>query len=229
MSAVPVKDLAPQRAAKTFSSVLLSAGAGIAVSQRERLIDCKPCNIYGVCRSCNRIIVGLDTGQIKIYDSVDLQCEAVLPYYNEQSEPCCFQCTCTEVLVGYRDGSIFAWDIKSGLMKGKISVRNASTRDLPFPDRMRWRNPKLVVSASSSASPRIQIWQYANSSFTLLGGWAVTEMSVKRIELHENYVILHDRQTTSVHVYSPNGKLLRKMKHTGNGLPIRNTTEWWQG
>ena len=168
-----------------------------------------------MCRNCNRIAVGLDNGQIKIYKSVDLQCKTVLPYYNEECTPCCFQCTCAEIIAGYEDGNICVRDINSGILKGKITVRNAISQD--FPHLMRWQSPKLVVATNSS---RIKIWQHVDSSFSLLGKWIATEMVVGHVEFDQDYVILQHAHSPVINVYFPDGRLLRSIRSMGNASGI---------
>ena len=50
-----------------------------------------------------------------------------------------------------------------------------------------------------------------NSAFRLLGSWSVTGIDVRPIEFDENYVVLQDIRSSSIHVYYPNGQLVRKI------------------
>ena len=180
-------DLAPERAAKTFASML--SGRPVSPRQRETEFPFDSWKLLEVCRNCNKIIIGfVGHGQIKVYNSSDLTCELVLPYYNKPSKVCCFQCTCTEIIAGYAHGSICAWDVKDGTLKQKTSVQ--STGADGFACDMRWQYPKLVLATSKK---RVQIWQYINASFTLLGSWNTTS-PVRGIEFDHNYVILKELQ-----------------------------------
>ena len=154
----------------------------------------------------------LGQGQIKIYNSTDLHCEVVLPYYNRLSKVYSLQCTCTEIIAGYNDGNICAWDMSTGMLRQKASVRSSGGNG--FPIRLRWHDHKLAVARSDN---RIQIWQYMkNSALTLLGDWETRGILASRIEFDEDYVILQDLDSHSISVYFPNGEFVRKIESVGN-------------
>ena len=64
-----------------------------------------------------KILLGWNSGEIKIYNSLDLRCETTLEYPEGVS---CLQCTCTEIIAGYGGGSICVWNIQSGLRTQKF-------------------------------------------------------------------------------------------------------------
>ena len=109
-------DLAPAKVPNSFNSLLSSGADAIAnLKPRERYLqlDSKP-NQVTVVEICNdKIIVGLKSGQINIYNSVDLGCDAVLKLCKNQDEVWYLECTCTEIIAGYREDSIYVWDIRS--------------------------------------------------------------------------------------------------------------------
>ena len=202
-------DLAPQRVRRSLNTLFSGTQALLPVQPRERDIiwedymkDTK-LTVLEVCG--NKIIAGFDDGQVNIYNSVDLNCEKSLPYYQQNGSVQCLQCSCTEIIAGYRDGNICSWNIQSGLQTRKMSLRTFESSHLSstrYPTCM-WREaPKLVVGTTDG---KIVIFQHVNSNFTTLGAWNVGE-HLKKVYFDEKYVIVFGN---SVRVYNWNGKLVR--------------------
>ena len=134
----------------------------------------------------NRIIIGFDSGEIKIYNSVDLQCESTLPYGVKNCVVRCFQSTCTEIIAGYDNGLVCVWNIQSGLLM-TILPEGTVLDSSEAVSCMRWRKPHLVVGKENG---KIGIWQWSNTSFMLLGQWDSNVGRVKRVEFDLEHVIV---------------------------------------
>ena len=137
-------DLVPQRVQKRR---LLSEITPGIVTPRHRDLDCrgedKPCSALQVCK--NKIIVGWETGTIKIFNSSDLSGQTVLPYYMNEAGVTCFQCTCTEIIAGYDDGNICVCDVWRGTFSSKLEVGTVGL-EADYATSLRWRDPKLLVA-----------------------------------------------------------------------------------
>ena len=107
-------DLAPERVQKRRPLSQITRGN---VTPKHREIDwkgeTKECSALQVCG--NKIIVGWDSGQIKIYSSDDLVCQGVLNGCMDRARVTCLQCICTEIIAGYDDGSICVWNVQTGV------------------------------------------------------------------------------------------------------------------
>lgn len=190
--------LAPQKASKTFRS-FLSSTRPTELRRREREIDrelkSEDLSVLEVCG--NKIIIGLVTGGVEIYNSLDLQCTLTLPPYTSNETPAvkCLQCTCSELFVGYSDGNICFWNIQSGVLLQKFSVRNGIGPS--YAKRMKWRKPKLIVCIQDSQScGRVGVWQLVNSQLTLLTNWPLFD-DVKQMDFDMNHIIVLPTQASS--------------------------------
>ena len=207
-------DLAPRKVENTFKS-LFTRGHSEIPKPRYREIswigETKKATSVEVCG--NKIIIGWTNGHIKIYDAVDLQCLTVLQF---GGHPTCFQCTCTELISGHRDGNICVWNIQSGLLMQKFLMGSPAD---DFPVCMRWRPPKLLVASFDGI---VKLWQYTNSSFISL---SVSEHrpssyldNVRRLEFNTDYMVcLHG---SSVRVHYLNGLLAREIVLFGTPTDI---------
>ena len=209
MTASPV-DLAPHRSGRPFSSLFSAAHAPTVKSreQREKEItwdEEKSLTVLEVCGS--KIIIGWDSGQIKIFSSVDLQCETALPYHNQIASVTSLQCTCTEIIAGYDDGYICVWNISNGLLTMVFRLGGKTT---DYATCMRWREPKLVVGKTNGV---IGIWQIVNSVRTILGSWKSGFSYVKRVDFNSDYVVVLGYGSTGVNVHFLNGKLARTISN----------------
>ena len=191
----------------------ITAGPATPRHREIELEDVKTtCDVVEVCTN-GKIILGCGNGQIRIHDSadVDLQCETVLNYCMSQSWVTCLQCTDTQVLAGYSDGNICAWDIAKGILVHTLSVVNEGC-DNNYAKCMRWRDPKLVVG---TADGRVKIWQYYinGGTFTLLGSWMWEQghLGIGYVDFNDNYIILKSffgsLDDVSVHCF--NGREVR--------------------
>ena len=95
-------------------------------TERELNFNCKPdekVESHGICGHCNVISVELENGSLRIFKNlVDLRegVELQSPYHKHSIVRKCTQCTCAEIIAGYPNGMICAWDIESGILKDKI-------------------------------------------------------------------------------------------------------------
>ena len=184
------------------------------VTPRYREIDWSDgyrcCTTLEVCK--NRIIVGGDDGQIEIYNSSDLHRQTVLIYGNTEAAVTCLQCTCTEIIAGYVDGSVCVWDIQRGILVQTLVTADA-TGDRTSSVCMRWKHSKLVVGADVGT---IRIWENVDYSFTLQCNWNARDgrnpLRIQDGDFNEDYIIL--KPTTGsgapslyIHIYSFNGEL----------------------
>lgn len=169
--------------------------AGKTLSPRHREIhwtgETKECSALEVCN--NKIIVGWDNGQIKIYNSDDLRCRTVLNNYSSQSRATCLQCTCTELIAGYSNGNISVWNIENGIRMNTILLTNENGNPEGKVTAMRWRNPRLVAATHTG---KVKIYQYANNSFSLLGSWDAGKNGVIRVDCNESFVLLQPLRST---------------------------------
>ena len=216
MSATPVTDLAPQRVPRLLSS-LFSGGQAKKAEPRERHIlweDYMKDTSLTVLEVCgNKIILGLDNGQINIYNSMDLSCQTSLPYYNERRVVLCLQCTCTEIIAGYSDGNICVWNIKSGNLVQKLSLRHPATAPHRNSTCMRWKGSKLVLGANDG---KVLIFQYVNANVKALGEWTAGSC-VRMVDFDTNYVMAQDNSTAyEIRVYNWNGKRLHSIALKGS-------------
>ena len=163
-------------------------------------------------------MVTFPSGHIKVYRNVDLKCQALLPCYNQKSKVYQVECTCSEIIAAYEDGSICSWDLKNGELKGRIWVRGSGgPDDLPF--RIKYKDRKLVVATKEGT---IQTWQYISPNFTRLGCWQVTGTLVSRIEFDLCYVLLQDIYSFSVNVYFPTGQFVRMIQSNSAAMAYQN-------
>ena len=197
-----------QRSFVRESSVALVAVQvpSVVVTPRHREIswsdDWKHCTAFEV--SLNMIIVGWNDGQIKIYNHRNLKCQTVLNYGG--GEVTCLQCTGTEIIAGYEDGIICLWNIQRRVVVQKLSVA-IGTCGRHFPTCMRWSDGKLVAGTLDG---RIHVWQYFNSSFTLLDCWYAGEGHIQDVGVNDSYVILQPWGIPEpVHVHNFNGQRFR--------------------
>ena len=94
-------------------SALCSAGAASTegLKPRERYIEfdaletTKDDQITTLEVCNNKILIGLQSGQINIYNITDLRCETVLRYRKNQAGVSELQCSCTEIIALYSDQS----------------------------------------------------------------------------------------------------------------------------
>ena len=153
-------------------------------------------------------MVTFPSGHIRVYDSINLHRQALLPCFNERSKVHSVECTCSQIIALYEEGSICSWAVKNGELTARIWVRGSGGGDdLPF--RMRYINSKLVVATKEGT---IHVYQYINSTFTRLGCWHVTGILVSRIEFDLYYVILQDVYTFAAQVYYPNGEFVQRIE-----------------
>ena len=196
-------DLAP---AKVQKRKPLSERTTGTVPPRHREIGWKCEKKLEVLEVCNnKIIIGWDNGQIKIYNSADLRCQTVLNYCFRQSKVTCLQCTCTEIIAGYQDGNLISvWNIQRQFLVCKLAIAEGS-----YPTCMRWREPKLVVGTNKGV---IHIWQNVSSTFTMLGSWAADKSEIFDVDFNEDYVIVEPlRESEPVIVHYFNGHQFRRL------------------
>lgn len=107
-------DLAPAKVQRSSSS-LPSAELAAPFKATERYIDLntKENRIIALETCNNKIIISFASGQVSLYNSVNLQLETVLQYFCDRASANLLQCTCTEIIAAYSDGHILAWNIQS--------------------------------------------------------------------------------------------------------------------
>ena len=135
----------------------------------------------------NKIIVGWDNGQIGIYNVSDLSCAIVLNYCKSEARVTHLQSTGTEIIAAYGDGNICVWNMGKGFLVHTLSVADKIGDSVDFATCIRWRDPKLVGGTDKG---KIHIWQYVNSSFTLLGHWESKNGEIVDLEFNGSYVII---------------------------------------
>ena len=184
-------NLAPKRVPKRLMLSELTPGTEVKPRTREINLRLKGKNNaqFAVVEVCNdKIIIGWDKGQIEIYSSTDLGRQTLLNSY--RSPVSCLQCTCTEIISGYRDGNICVWNIENGKMEQKLSIQEK--RD--HARCMRWRAPRLVVGTTGG---KVKIWEYCGTFFTLLcsldeqPAWM---RGIMHVDFNEKYLIVQKMQ-----------------------------------
>ena len=160
----------------------------------------------------DKIIVGWNNGEIKIYNSASLNCEMVLNYYT--SKVTCLQCPGTEIIAGYEDGVICVWNIETEdlMMSHPVSAASSGRNFLTC---MTFRDPALLVGCVLNDG--VLIWRYVNSSFTYVNSWDAGENHIQDVDFNENYIVLRPRGVPQpVHVHDFNGQRLRTIfPHSG--------------
>ena len=213
MQDLPSKDLAPTKAPKLLSSLLSTeASAAADLKPRHRYIypESKE-NWMGAIFVChNMIFVIFKSGDIKIYNSVDLQCQTRIKSCHNQTVALYIQCTGTEVIVKYFDSSIRVWDIGSGQLMDTIIEGHAEDA---YVNCMRWRAPYFVVGKENS---KIGIWQRCpKATFTFLGEWNSNVNFILAVGLDDDYIVVsghvEDKEGTHyiLKVFHFNGTLVR--------------------
>ena len=191
-------DLAPVRVQKPQRlSEIVPRTVGPRIREISAEAEDKCCTAVDVCK--DKIIVGCKNGQIRIHNDTDLHCETVLPHYMNMSEVTCLQCTCTEIIAGYRDGKICVWNIEKGFKAHQFSIRKDDWYDPVHASCMRWKDPKLVVCTSKG---KVKIWQYCSSSLTLLHSWDADQGGIRHVDFNEKYVILQHYYAVDVKYFN---------------------------
>ena len=205
-------DLAPQKLQK--SSQLSGITSGMTPRHRKIDWDGEKKKSWRILVCGNKIVVGWDNGQIKIYNSKDLRCETALSYRDGERGVTGLQCTCKEILAGHNDGSIFVWNIEKGTLVQKFSVMDTNS-GYEYVNCMRWRDPKLVVG---TIMQRVKIWQSVSSSFTLLDSWKMPDRFIDDLDFNQDCIFLlqhyfhtPDMRSKSVHIMNFNGRCLRSI------------------
>ena len=109
----PVEVYKRKLASEVATQVVIPRHGEISFADVEK--HCTALEVY-----MNMIIVGWNDGQIKIYDSTNLNCQKVLNY--RRSDVACLQYTRTEIIAGYEDGVICVWNIQGGVVVQRLSV-----------------------------------------------------------------------------------------------------------
>ena len=190
-------DLAPERVQKRK---LLSEITSGTVKPRHREInwegDEKECTALEVCN--DKIIVGWNNGQIKIYNSATLRCQTVLNYCMTVAGVTHLQSTGTEIIASYHDKNICVWNIQKEILVDTLRAVARGTGDGGYPSFMRWRDPKLIVGTLEG---RIHIWQKGISSFTLLASWDAGKRLIINVDFNQDYVIVQPRITRTISIH----------------------------
>ena len=207
-------DLAPVKVQKVKLLSEIMTGSGTPryreISWTDEEKHCTALQVFS-----NMIVVGWNNGQVKVYNSTNLNCQTVSNYGT--TEVTCLQCTGTEIIAGYEDGNICVWNIQRGVRMQTLSVVTGNC-PIHFPTCMRWRDQKLIAG---TAHGRIHVWQYANSSFALRGSWDAGDSHVCDVDFNENYVILGPScRSESVKIHDFNGDKIRSISSRGGILQM---------
>ena len=168
-----------------------SISGSLESNKREILWD-SDSQWFGAIEVCGKkIIVGWNSGDLTIYDSGDVTRQAVLTKCS-QSVVTSVQCTCSQIIAGYADGSVCAISIQNGNLVKRILIGDG--HDGIHAVCMRWKTPNLIIGTQNN---RVQMWQYCDSEFTYHGGWD-TNVELNRLEFNNNFVALLPVMSKSV-------------------------------
>ena len=219
-------DLAPSQLisqdGKSFSS-LFSEGKLEFFEQRDREFNWS--HEAGAALSVldvysDRIVIGLTTGEIKLFSTVDLRCKQTLSHPKLKSKVTCFHC-CTStgiIIAGYEDASACIWNTHSGDLSLRFCVGNRSVSN-GYAMILRMKETKLVVATAENT---IRAWSYEDSAISFVKEWA-TKICVQQLEVAGDLVALKDL-SDGIYVYKFDGTLvhtLHKPDRGGRELVIR--------
>ena len=147
---------------KSFSSLLSYGVAAVTcLKTRERYLELDT-EITSVLIFCHeKILLGLRSGRISIYNTIDLQCEAALRFCKYQVQVSGLECICPEIIANYSDGSLRAWDIRS---KPLIATIISEGRNSERFFCLELRKPYLVLNISRS---KVEIWEWGEDTQSL--------------------------------------------------------------
>ena len=157
-------------------------------------------------RCASKILIGLENGEIKIFNVVDLNCKKILSHSKLKAAVTCLQCTCTEVIACYKDSSACIWNIQTGDLMRRFCVGNRGVSN-GHARLLRVKGTNLAVGKEGCTT--VGIWNYENSSVKFVSEWTHA-IKFQRLEIHGAHVILMD-SSYSVSVYSYNGTLVHRI------------------
>ena len=159
-----------------------------------------------VMETCgNKILIGLENGEIQIFSTVDLQCQITLSHPELKSKVTCLHCTCSEVIAGYEDCSACIWNIQSGDLTQRFCVGDR-TSSTGYAKVIRLKGTRLVVATVDGV---IGIWNYSNGSVKFVSEWR-ERRHLRRLEIAGDSIILMELWK-GVSVYKFDGTPVHKI------------------